>query len=757
MNRHLHVHRRSSQKEKLWLNMQYHPNGFIKRPGELEDELSDPPVSVDENILDRVQGSMTGIALGDALGAHVEFKPHSFLAAHPVKDLVGGGTWGLNKGEFTDDTSMTLCLGNSLVAHQGFFPYDQLVRYKWWFRNGYMSAIGSCFDIGASTQQSLMEFERRQIEFSRKYNISYERMDYLTPSEVSNKFNVICGGKNVAGNGSLMRLAPVPLFFYRHPKKAVEYCGLSAIITHDDQRAYDACRYYGALIVAALQGVDKNELLDKNFYFKHKDWFNNKPLHSDIMNIAQGSYQKEGGYSDGIRGTGYVVNALEAALWAFFYDRNSFEYGALAAVNLGDDTDTTAAIYGQLAGAYYGYDKLPKKWLDFLYGKTFIQCLSKWIVYEGERWQPNRLPDLVSTISVRQQRFNSATNLFNNQNTNSNMYTTASQFNSHRIPEKFPETSQESVLQLGHQVMVETEPNKYRKPSLKPMASSNFTAALTPQYVSNSNNYSHLQSTSNNPMYSMHPKPLQPMASMPMFKTTHFYNNVETCEDVCFWIASLGEEYVRYAPNFKKNNVDGFQLLHVVDQNKLIQYGVQNTMHQRRILDVSKYIRCENLATDKDPSYLPIDDQILICQSQSISSYEADQFKITLINAILFINYLIPNPTIICLLNDGASSNINIHSINNNIFLFIHENILQPSNIYLYLSSISIQSITNHNKNLLSKTRMSSSFEKFLFIDADNEIVREWHIPSTNGTNKKVPFAFSLFTHNSPQNNWYDS
>ncbi|CAF4025532.1 unnamed protein product, partial [Rotaria sordida] len=405
------------------------------------------------------------------------------------------------------------------------------------------------------------------------------------------------------------------------------------------------------------------------------------------MNIAQGSYQKEGGYSDGIRGTGYVVNALEAALWAFFYDRNSFEYGALAAVNLGDDTDTTAAIYGQLAGAYYGYDKLPKKWLDFLYGKTFIQCLSKWIVYEGERWQPNRLPDLVSTISVRQQRFNSATNLFNNQNTNSNMYTTASQFNSHRIPEKFPETSQESVLQLGHQVMVETEPNKYRKPSLKPMASSNFTAALTPQYVSNSNNYSHLQSTSNNPMYSMHPKPLQAMASMPMFK-------------------------------------------------------------------ISKYIRCENLATDKDPSYLPIDDQILICQSQSISSYEADQFKITLINAILFINYLIPNPTIICLLNDGASSNINIHSINNNIFLFIHKNILQPSNIYLYLSSISIQSITNHNKNLLSKIRMSSSFEKFLFIDADNEIVWEWHIPSTNGTNKKVPFAFSLFTHNSPQNNW---
>ncbi|CAF5052429.1 unnamed protein product, partial [Rotaria sp. Silwood1] len=86
------------------------------------------------------------------------------------------------------------------------------------------------------------------------------------------------------------------------------------------------------------------------------------------MNIAQGSYKKEGGYDQGIRSTGYVVNALEAALWAFCYDKDSFEVGALAAVNLGDDTDTTAAIYGQLAGAYYGYSKLPRKWLNFLYG-----------------------------------------------------------------------------------------------------------------------------------------------------------------------------------------------------------------------------------------------------------------------------------------------------------------------------------------------------------------------------------------------------
>ncbi|CAF0767046.1 unnamed protein product [Rotaria sp. Silwood1] len=328
------------------------------KPDEFENELTDPPVPIPEEIFDRVHGSMAGTALGDALGAHVEFKPQPALIANPVKDLEGGGTWGLEKGQFTDDTSMTLCLAISLVAHREFFLYDQLVRYKWWFKNGYMSSVGRCFDIGASTKRSLMEFERRQLEYSRKYNVPYDQMDHLKPSEVLNKFDVVCSEKNVAGNGSLMRLASVPLFFHRYPKEAVEYCGLSAKITHDDQRAYDACRYYGALIAATLHGASKDELLDNNFYSKHKDWFGNEELHPDIMNIAQGSYKKEGGYDQGIRGTGYVVNALEAALWAFCYDKDSFEVGALAAVNLGDDTDTTAAIYGQLAGAYYGYNEL---------------------------------------------------------------------------------------------------------------------------------------------------------------------------------------------------------------------------------------------------------------------------------------------------------------------------------------------------------------------------------------------------------------
>jgi hypothetical protein len=186
-----------------------------------------------------------------------------------------------------------------------------------------------------------------------------------------------------------MRLAPVPLFFYRSPLHAVEYSGLSGQITHGDRKAYDACRYYGALMVAALRGYKKNQLLDRDFYSNHITWFGGKPLCTEIKLIAEGSYQKAGGYKDGIRGKGYIVNALEAALWAFWSDGDSFEKGVLDAVNLGDDTDTTAAIYGQLAGAYYGYKKLPQRWVKHVYAQRFMLNLSKWITYEGQIWQPS--------------------------------------------------------------------------------------------------------------------------------------------------------------------------------------------------------------------------------------------------------------------------------------------------------------------------------------------------------------------------------
>ena len=281
---------------------------------------------------------------------------------------------------------MALCLAISLIVCCNFNPYDQLVRYNWWYKNGYMSSTGQCFDIGSSTRKALNEFERRRRQFANAKGVSLKDLDYNAKMAILEDFDVRCGEKEAAGNGCLMRLAPVPLFFHRQPKKAVEYAGLSALTTHNNEIARDACRYYGALIVAAIRGESKNDLLDLNFYEKHKLWFGSKPLHKEVEKIAKGSYQKDNGYDDGIRGKGYVLYSLQAALWAFWSDNNSFETGVLAAVNLGDDADTTAAIYGQLAGAHYGYHQLPSRWVEHIYAEKFIKCLSKWIVYQGHIW-----------------------------------------------------------------------------------------------------------------------------------------------------------------------------------------------------------------------------------------------------------------------------------------------------------------------------------------------------------------------------------
>lgn len=343
--------------------------------------------AIDENVLERVAGSLLGLAIGDALGAHVEFRPRDYLLSNPVTDLSSGGTWGLEKGQFTDDTSMALSLAISLIVCEKFNLYDQLVRYKWWFRHGYMSSTGQCFDIGNATRQSIERFEQRQCVFVKTNHISSEEMDFHTDNPRLRSFDVYCSQTGVAGNGALMRLAPVPLFFFRDPPTAVEYAGLSGIITHGDIKAYDACRYYAALIVAALRGDDKASLLNEKFYEKYRAWFGNRDLHPDILAIARGSYKRRGGYDEGIRGSGYIVKALQAALWAF-WSAETFKDGALAAVNLGDDTDTTAAIYGQLAGAYYRLNNLPGEWLQHVYAKEFILTLAKWISTEGEQFLP---------------------------------------------------------------------------------------------------------------------------------------------------------------------------------------------------------------------------------------------------------------------------------------------------------------------------------------------------------------------------------
>jgi ADP-ribosylglycohydrolase len=296
--------------------------------------------------IDRYRGSLLGLAVGDALGTTLEFRrPGSF---DPVEDIVGGGPFGLQPGEWTDDTSMALCLAESLVESPGFDPIDQLERYVRWYREGYLSSRGRCFDIGGTTSSALRRFEQTREPF--------------------------CGSTDSysAGNGSIMRLAPVPLYFALNPRQAIALAADSSRTTHGAIEAVDACRYLAALIVGAVGGASKEELL-ADHYSPAPGLWDARPLAPGIAEIAAGSFRHRD--PPEIRGEGYVVRSLEAALWAF--DRSSsFRDGALLAVNLGDDADTTGAVYGQLAGAYYGEPGIPISWRQRLVMGDLITSLA---------------------------------------------------------------------------------------------------------------------------------------------------------------------------------------------------------------------------------------------------------------------------------------------------------------------------------------------------------------------------------------------
>jgi ADP-ribosylglycohydrolase len=289
----------------------------------------------------RYRGSLLGLAVGDALGAPYEgMAPGSFA---PVTDMAGGGRRGLPTGLWTDDTSMALCLAESLVERQGFDLRDQLERYGRWLRDGHLSSTGIAFGIGHTVSMALARYE-------------------LTGDPWSSALT----DTTAAGNGSLTRLAPVPLFYAADRAQAIERSGESSKATHGAPAAIDACRYFGALIAGAANGVSRDELLDEGFWQEGE-------LVPEIEEIARGSFRRR--EPPEIEGSGYVVRSLEAALWALARSE-SFRDGCLLAVNLGHDADTTAAVFGQLAGALYGEEAIPADWKAKLARRGQIERLA---------------------------------------------------------------------------------------------------------------------------------------------------------------------------------------------------------------------------------------------------------------------------------------------------------------------------------------------------------------------------------------------
>ncbi|GAB5601795.1 ADP-ribosylglycohydrolase family protein [Thermus sp. FJN-A] len=304
-----------------------------RRPTLLGPEEAEAWVKGLKEEQDRYLGALLGLAVGDALGAQVEFQARGTFPE--VREMRGGGPHRLPPGFWTDDTSQALCLAESLLE-KGFDPKDQMDRYLRWYREGYRSATGTCFDIGHATRRAL------------------ER--YATTGEP------YAGDEEGAGNGPLMRLAPLVLAYRKSPRLR-ELARLSARTTHGAREALEATEILAWLLQGALEGASKADLLAL-------EPFREADLHPALRRVVAGGF-----WEAPEEGPGYAPGTLAAALWAFARGRD-FEEGMVLAVNLGGDADTVGAVYGELAGAYYGKEAIPERWLKALHLREEMEALA---------------------------------------------------------------------------------------------------------------------------------------------------------------------------------------------------------------------------------------------------------------------------------------------------------------------------------------------------------------------------------------------
>ncbi|NQZ07503.1 MAG: ADP-ribosylglycohydrolase family protein [Algicola sp.] len=287
---------------------------------------------------DKIKGALVGLACGDAVGTTLEFMDRGTF--EPLTDMVGGGPFELAAGEWTDDTSMALCLAHSLLHQKQFDPVDQMNRYCNWYQYGYMSSNGRCFDIGITVSSALRQYLEHKHPF--------------------------CGSTDEfsSGNGSIMRLAPIPIFYQTNLADCISYAGESSRTTHGSDECVDACKLFASLIFHSFNAQSKSQIFELNQY---------KPQCQSIKAIAEVKFMSLN--YEQVIGSGYVVESLKAALWCFL-NGDSFSECILLAANLGDDADTTAAVCGQIAGAYYGFSHIPQKWRDTITQSAEVEQLA---------------------------------------------------------------------------------------------------------------------------------------------------------------------------------------------------------------------------------------------------------------------------------------------------------------------------------------------------------------------------------------------
>lgn len=303
-----------------------------------------------ENVsVDAVKGMIIGHAVGDALGVPVEFTSREERMAHPVTEMLGYMEYNVPAGSWSDDTSMTLCLMKSISIWCRLNYKDIMDNFIAWMDKGEMTSTGTMFDIGRATMQALM-----------KYHNGTEPLQCGGGSEYDN------------GNGSLMRIAPIAPYMYAFSGTNPSNEDMDSIhdvsaLTHSHPRSQMACGIYTYIAVHLLAGKDLREAIKAGLaaaqaYYAGKERFQAElATYSRLWDID--SFAKLP--VDAIRSSGYVVDTLEAAIWCLL-NTKSYEQCVIGAVNLGEDTDTTGAVAGGLAGLAYGYEAIPARWLDKL-------------------------------------------------------------------------------------------------------------------------------------------------------------------------------------------------------------------------------------------------------------------------------------------------------------------------------------------------------------------------------------------------------
>lgn len=281
---------------------------------------------------DKCLGSFRGLAIGDAMGAPVEFKTKGTFPE--VKEFQDSPRFGIKAGEWTDDTIMALCMAEALVEKSGYDSYAVMNQYLKWYKNGYNSPNGRVFDIGGQTASALHDY---------------------------NNFSYFVKSTDAAGNGVLMRLSPAVIATMNlSTMEAMTVFETSARDTHNSNEAAEATILLGLIIRNLINGDNIYESLTKAEK-EIKEYFN-------TFNIPYSNvYEKVANFTDkDIHNGGYVIPSLGTAIWALKNTTN-FKDAILKVVNLGRDSDTVAAITGQLAGALYGDEKIPQNWKNELY------------------------------------------------------------------------------------------------------------------------------------------------------------------------------------------------------------------------------------------------------------------------------------------------------------------------------------------------------------------------------------------------------